>query len=234
VSLICCAAASPRCPAEARSALLVTACATDTSLAALDAVLDRSAQTALSPALDAHLVRVVDGRAQLAHPLLADAVLADAGPEHVRATHEALAERARTVEERAVHLARAAGGPDSAIAASLDAAARSSRARGAPTAASELAELAASMTPRQDEEARLRRLLDAADAAFVAGDTERAQALVESVAAEDHVLRYRALWRLGVVLGDTGDPEAETRLHEALGTDDPALASAVHRTSPRS
>jgi ATP/maltotriose-dependent transcriptional regulator MalT len=43
------------------------------------------------------------------------------------------------------------------------------------------------------------------------------------------VLRHRALWRLGVLLGDTGDPAAVTRLRDALDTDDAELASAAHR-----
>ncbi|HEX3455776.1 MAG TPA: LuxR family transcriptional regulator [Gaiellaceae bacterium] len=216
-------------PPAARRALLLAAIATDTSLPALDVTMGGSARTELGPALGAGLVRIVDERAELSHPLLAGAALAETAPEFIRAAHLSLAADARTVEERAVHLARAADGPDAAIASSLDVAARSARGRGAPTSASELSELAASVTPPADDDARLARLLEAADAAFVAGDTERARTLFEAVAAEDNVLRYRALWRLGVLLGDTGDPQAVARLREVLGTDDPALASAAHR-----
>ena len=61
--------------------------------------------------------------------------------------HRALASAVTDVEERARHLALAAEGPDAAIASELDAAAEHAVARGAPTAAAELCELAAELTP---------------------------------------------------------------------------------------
>jgi DNA-binding CsgD family transcriptional regulator len=218
-------------PDPARHALLVAACSTDSSLATLDVLLDESAERALAPALEAGLVRVVDRTARLTHPLLADAVVADAGPEEVASVHRMLAATARTVEERALHLARATGKPDASIAASLDEAVASARARGAPSTAADLAELAAAVTPADDEGGRLSRVFAAADAAFVAGDVDRARTLFAAIATERHPLRYRALWRLGVVLDETvGADAAIGPLLEALGTGDQALASAVHRS----
>jgi DNA-binding CsgD family transcriptional regulator len=218
-------------PDPTRRALLAVATAFDTSFVGLDAVLEGPAQAELAPAEAAGLVRIERGSVRLAHPLLADAVLADAGPNSVAAMHRALAAVATSPEERAVHLASAAEGPDAEIAASLDAAVRSARARGAPTSAADLAELAASVTPPEEEDARLRRVLEAADAAFAAGDIDRARALFESVAVTERPLRHRALWRLGALLDETVGPDAAIGpLRDALATRDDALASAVHRS----
>jgi DNA-binding CsgD family transcriptional regulator len=218
-------------PDPTRRALLAVASAFDTSFVALDAVLGGSVRAKLVPAEAAGLVRIESGDLRLAHPLLADAVLADAGRTNVAAMHRALAAVAAGPEERAVHLASAAEGPDAEIAASLDAAVRSARARGAPTSAADLAELAASVTPPEQEDERLRRLLAAADAAFAAADIDRARTLFESVAATERPLRHRALWRLGALLDETVGPDAAVGpLRAALETGDDALASAVHRS----
>ena len=65
-----------------------------------------------------------------------------------RQAHRALGWTVTDPEERALHLARAAEGPDAVVAAELDLAARHAAARGAPAAGAELYELAAALTPK--------------------------------------------------------------------------------------
>ena len=95
----------------------------------------------------------------------------------------ALAERSTDVEERARHLALAADGPDAVVASDLDAAAEQAAARGATAAAAELSELAAELTPDDPALARQRRLR-AANFHRLAGDGERAVAMLEQLLAE--------------------------------------------------
>jgi tetratricopeptide (TPR) repeat protein len=84
------------------------------------------------------------------------------------------------IEERAGHLARAAEGPDPLVAGELDAAAEHAAARGAPAAGAELCELAARLTPADPSLVRRRRLR-AATFHGLAGDGQRAVALLEQI-----------------------------------------------------
>ena len=106
----------------------------------------RASRRRSSPTL---LVR--DGsRLRFAHPLIAAVVEERTPPAEWRSIHARLAEEARTPEQRARHLAAAAGGPDEQVAAALEAAASEAEARGATIAAAELAEQAAALTPTAD------------------------------------------------------------------------------------
>jgi hypothetical protein len=77
---------------------------------------------------------------RFAHPLIASVVYADADAAERRALHALIADVVEEPEERARHLALATDAPDEDVAASLDEAARSVRARGAPGEAAELYE----------------------------------------------------------------------------------------------
>ncbi len=92
----------------------------------------------------------------------------------------ALAGAVADLEERARHLALAAEGPDAAVASELEAAAEQAAARGATAAAAELCELAAELTPDDPGLARQRRLR-AANFHRLAGDPERAAAILEQL-----------------------------------------------------
>ena len=70
--------------------------------------------------------------------------------------------------ERALHLARSATGPDETAASLLEQAARSARARGAPDAAAELAQLSRRLTPNGSRSDAVRRALDAIGGPIVA------------------------------------------------------------------
>ena len=102
---------------------------------------------ALAAAVDAGLLELDHDRVRFAHPLIASVVYADADAAERRALHALIAEVVEEPEERARHLALATDAPDEDVAASLDEAARSVRARGAPGEAAELYEEARRLTP---------------------------------------------------------------------------------------
>jgi DNA-binding CsgD family transcriptional regulator len=135
--------------------------------------------TALEGAEDAGLL-VVDGdRLEFRHPLVRSAIYHAVPPSTRRAAHRAFADALADVdrpEERAWHLAAAALGPDEQIAATLEATARAAIKRSGYTAAATAFERAADLTP--DDETRLRRLYEAARAAWEGGRTEFALQLL--------------------------------------------------------
>ncbi len=161
---------------------------------------DRSGR-ALERAVRAGVLEVQGEEVRFTHPLLASALYAGTPPADRRTLHRRLARAVRDPEERARHLALSAEGPDAPVARALDDAARRARGRGAPHAAAELAELAIALTPTELDEERHRRLVEAADHHFVAGDTERAERLLEEAvsALPGGPARADALWRLATV-----------------------------------
>ena len=144
------------------------------------------------------MIEIRTGQIRFTHPLLASTVYATASPTDRRAAHRALAGCAVDPEERARHLALSSNGPDPAIAAALDDAARIARARGAPDSAAELADLARQLTPPEDTEGIVRRGVEAAGRHFDAGNAVRAQELFGEMAAASPPGPARAeiLWRL--------------------------------------
>ena len=138
---------------------------------------------ALEAAVHEGVVELDDSRLRFAHPLLASICYERAPLWKRRAVHRALAEAVSDVEERARHLALAADGPDAVVASYLDAAADHAAGRGATAAAAELCELAAEVTPADPALARQRRLR-AANLHRLAGDTERAIAMLEQLLEE--------------------------------------------------
>ena len=155
---------------------------------------------ALAAAVDAGLLELDRDRVRFAHPLIASVVYADADAAERRALHALIAEVVEEPEERARHLALATDAPDEDVAASLDEAARSVRARGAPGEAAELYEEARRLTPPLQTNDAARRAVDAAECHFEGGDFARVRALLEEVTAGTHSTeRARALVFLGWV-----------------------------------
>ena len=113
---------------------------------------------ALDVAVREGVVELDDSLVRFAHPMLASICYEQAPLWRRRSVHRALAGVVTDAEERARHLARAADGPDAAVAAELDGAAEQAASRGATAAAAELFELAAELTPDDLALARLRRL----------------------------------------------------------------------------
>ena len=106
-----------------------------------------------------------------------------------REMHRALA-RASSLTSRSGHGTWLSGadGPDAAVASALEAAAELAAARGAPAAGAELAELAAELTPDAPPWREQRRLR-AARFHRLAGDRERADALLERLLRRGSVRR---------------------------------------------
>ena len=102
---------------------------------------------ALDLAVSEGLVRLDESRVHFAHPLHASICYQRAPVWKRRAVHRTLAGAVTDREERALHLARAAEGPDASIAVELDVAAESAAGRGAPAVGAEMSELAAELTP---------------------------------------------------------------------------------------
>lgn len=137
----------------------------------------------LEHAARAGVVELDDELVRFAHPLLASVCYSEAPPWKRREAHARLAAVAEG-EERARHLALATEGASAAVAAKLDEAAPHALGRGAPAAAAELYEIAAQLTPPGDPAARRRRRLAAAEACRLAGDRDRAAAILDELLAE--------------------------------------------------
>ena len=138
----------------------------------------------LAEALEAGILEIDGDRIAFTHPLLRSAVSARSTPAQRRSLHARLARLVPEREERARHLALATPLPSGEVAAVVEEAAESVRARGATAAAAELAELAVRLTPPEDVDDLRRRVLDCADRHREAGDGRRAIALLEQAREE--------------------------------------------------
>jgi DNA-binding CsgD family transcriptional regulator len=191
--------------------------------------------TYLDEAAVADVIEMEGPRVRFTHPLLAEGTAALIPPRRRRLLHQRLAELVSDPEEQARHLALASEGPDAEVAGALDVAARRARARGAPEAAGELAELARKRTPTEDASALRKRGLEAAQYHFDAGDATRATDLLREVidASPPGPGRAELLYRLSSMswmnlsrgvrdpavqaLQEAGeDQRLRSRLHDAL------------------
>jgi DNA-binding CsgD family transcriptional regulator len=176
-----------------RDVLVVAASVTVPTVDLLAAAVDRTAGqvTTLLEAAEVEGIVVIEGnRVRFTHPLLASGIYENAEPARRREFHRRLAELKTQPELRARHLALAAAEADEATLSTLDAAADSARARGAPAAAAELVELAIHLGGD-----KVSRRIRAAEHHYVAGDIARAGALLDAVIAQlrPGVLRAVAL-----------------------------------------
>jgi DNA-binding CsgD family transcriptional regulator len=160
----------------------------------------------LAGAEDAGLVSVRGGHVTFRHPLVRAAVYSSAGARERRAAHAAVADALPEVDvdRRAWHLAEAVWKPDAAISDLLADAAERARARTAYSVASGAFERSARLSP--DRERRAGRLLQAADAAWSAGLTERALGLLDAHARDEPTAeaRIRELALRGAIAARTG------------------------------
>jgi DNA-binding CsgD family transcriptional regulator len=175
-----------RLPPETAEALLLAAALarpTVEVVAAAHAGPDSTLE-ALDVAVREGLIEIDGSRLRFAHPLLASICYEQASASKRCVVHQALAGAVGEVEERARHLALAAGGPDAEVVSELKAAAEHAAGRGAPAAAAELCELAVELTPAKDARERRRLRLDAGNFHWLAGDSGRAAALLEQLLTE--------------------------------------------------
>ncbi|MFW0153309.1 AAA family ATPase [Mycobacterium sp. smrl_JER01] len=136
--------------------------------------------TVLLEAAEVEGVVAIEGnRVRFTHPLLASGIYDSAPPAQRREMHRRWAEVAAEPELRARHLAMSATVADDATLATLDAAADSARARGAPAVAAELVELAIRLGGDS-----VSRRLRAAENHYVAGDLVRAAALLDAMTGD--------------------------------------------------
>jgi DNA-binding CsgD family transcriptional regulator len=164
-------------PEPTRNALLVAAASDTGELQALERACPGLVQDLL-PAESAGLVALRDGYAKFSHALARSAVYGDAQPEERRAAHRALAQSLpdRDADRRAWHLALAAVGPDRAASFALEQAANRAYERSAYAVAASAYERAAALSA--EPAALVHR---AADAAWLAGQAERAISLLDRV-----------------------------------------------------
>lgn len=188
-------------PAETRELLVLAAALAQPSVVLLDAALGADAEAQLRPAVEAQVVELNGERIAFAHPLLASVLLSALSASERRKAHARLAEVVRDPEVRARHLALAADRPDVAVAEALDRAGSLARSRGAPDTAAELLEQALRLTPPARAEDRRRRVVRAAEFHLEAGETRRAEELLEEAVAisPSGPFRAEALLRLSWV-----------------------------------
>jgi DNA-binding CsgD family transcriptional regulator len=221
-------------PASAGAPLLAIAAASQPTveLAVGAAGSTRRAGDGLARAEAAGIIERAHARVRFTHPLLASTVYTRASHRERREVHLRLAELVGDPEERARHLALATDGPDAAVAQALDEAARHARARGAPDAAADLAELARQLTPPEETSALRSRSLAMAEYHFDAGDATRALTVLAGAiessspgpARAELLYRMSSMSWMNLVRG-VREP-AERALDDA--GDDPELPCGIH------
>lgn len=220
-----------RLPSATREALLLAAALPDPTLALVGAALEDSAIEILEPAVRAQLVRLVAGRIEFSHPLVASVAWAAAARRRQREIHRRLATTTHNPEQRARHLALATDAPNAEVARNLEEAARAAAARGARESAAELLELAALRTPVSHPDELARRRMAAAEQSIAAGEPRRARESLESLT--DHLsagsMRASALLLLATTQEDDLRAGADLARRALAETgDDPLLAARIH------
>ena len=180
-------------PPDCRRAVLLAAAASDDSIDAVFAALRAQGFDPDDVLIDAErrgVLVIEPGLVRFRHPLMRTAAWATATPQERRAAHAALAaalpdsgRRARTW-----HRAEAATGPDSDLAAQLEAVAHEDRARVGHSAASAALERAARLSA--DPALSAERLAAAVEDAALAGDVSRAGVLAAELLAGDADKRF--------------------------------------------
>jgi DNA-binding CsgD family transcriptional regulator len=218
---------------EGRQAILVVAAASEPTAALVEAVAGEPAREALAGAIREGLVSEAGGVLRVRHPLVGVVLYADAEPEARCEVHRRIAGSARHAPDRAMHLALSIEGTDEGVASEVEAAARASRARGAPAAAADLCEQAQRLTPPELSEELLRRGLLAADYSLEAGELLRSRTLLERIlkSAPASLTRAKALERLGWIRAHQDSWASASDLFREAAVEaerDPALVAALH------
>ena len=219
-----------RLPEASKSALLVAAAE---EAGELSVILRASAalglaQDALDPAEQIGLIETDGITLAFRHPLVRSAVYESAPLGRRRRIHGALADALQDEErtERSMwHRAMAALVPDDALAAALEGSGVQAQRRGGHASAVTAFERAARLSG--ETSLRCRRLVEAAKAAFMAGQVRRANDLVRralpSAGREQRALLLGLSGQIAAVTGAL--PDAIGILEEAIGlSEDPSLS----------
>ena len=217
-------------PDASRRALIVVAAASTGEIGVMADALESLglSLTALEPAERNGLLTLDGGVVAFRHPMIRSAIYqATSAPER-RGAHRALAEALKGEDRGAWHLAAAAVGPDADAAAALENVAETASRRAGYAAAAAAYERAARLSKSTED--RLRRLGAAADAAWLAGRTAHALALIEEAVSltDDDGRRGVLLHLRGTIehFGGNSISAAATLEHAAalLSESDPHLA----------
>ena len=168
--------------AAAKDALLLAAASPQPTAPRLETV--AGSGDGLDEAMGAGILAQDGERIRFTHSLLASVVYESASPRERREAHSRLAAAAPERTERARHRALAQDEPDADVSAELEAAADIAARRGAPSAAAELLEQAARLTPEDLAGDRRRRLASAAERHYSAGNQARSRSILESLVEE--------------------------------------------------
>jgi DNA-binding CsgD family transcriptional regulator len=170
-------------PLDTRQALLIAAASDTGSSVEILRALARAGlcANALEPAERLEVITFTGERIDFRHPLVRSAAYHLHDPVERRVAHRALAMavRAGAIERAAWHLAAASTGPDEEVAALLETSATEAFARNAYAAAGSAFETAAMLSPADGE--RVRRMMNAGRALWLAGEGDRAAALLEGI-----------------------------------------------------
>lgn len=202
----------------------------DPTVPLVESAVGRRADAGLAETLAARIVELDGERLRLTHPLLGSAIAARQTPSRRRSLHARLAKIVPTAEERARHLALATAEPDAEIASILEDAARVAYTRGAPGTAAELAEQALRLTPAAMPDDARRRLLGSADLHHRAGNTDRANVLLQDARAAAAPGHERALIVARLAAVQTSPQDAVALYREALSAaaGDDALEATIN------
>lgn len=187
---------------------------------------------ALDAAEHAGLLRVDEAAVSFLHPLARSAIYRAASSQQKQQVELALAAVLDAdADRRAWHLANAAAGPDPDVAEGLHGAAERARARGGHAAAAAAFQRAAALTAAP--ELRAVRLADAAAAAWLAGQPERARGLLDEAApvAGAATLQARIAYLRATIETQCGTPSAAYAIllgaSELVTTLEPAHAAQM-------
>jgi tetratricopeptide (TPR) repeat protein len=224
-----------RLPAQTRAALLI---ASAEEAGGLGVILRAAAALglppdALDPAQETGLVQTDGFGLSFRHPLVRSAIYEAAPLGRRQRVHAALAVVLEGEEhaERAVwHRAMAALTPDEEVADALEASARRSQLRSGHASAASALERAAALS--EVSSLRSKRLAAAVEAAWFAGQGDRARELVSrSLPIADRAQRARLLFLRGVIEGQSGRLlDGVATLQHGVGlSEDPSLTLQMLR-----
>jgi DNA-binding CsgD family transcriptional regulator len=224
-------------PPDTRRCLEVVALSASPTVTLIQQALPEvEVETSLLVAEDAAVVEVSGDTVSFRHPLLRAGVLDGLAGLRRRHHLRALAAVVDDPDERALLLAEAASGPDEEVAAAVEEAGHRAASQGVPILAAERYRRAAVLSA--GDEARARRLTEAAEAAFAGGDPAGALEPAEEAhrLTSDSNLKMRSGMCAVLTLAQIDElPHALVRAEQLLDAfaGDPARQAHVLRTIAR-